>query len=108
MNDFDCNALKRPEGWIAFYRQVHRSENFILRDGRHDIIFATEAEAKEAARVAFLDYLNSPISGMRNAAASNWDDANSAFNLPATLRPKVIKQRGKARPIEVVREGARA
>jgi hypothetical protein len=61
MNKFDAGAMKTLTGWIAFYRQVSHSRNFILRDGKHDIIFATQAEAKEAAWAAFLDYLNSPI-----------------------------------------------
>jgi hypothetical protein len=61
MNKFDAGAMKTPSGFVAYYRQVHRSANFVLRDGKHDIIFATKEEAEKAALSAFLDYLNSPI-----------------------------------------------
>lgn len=61
MNKFDAGAMKTPTGYIAFYRQVSHSRNFVLRDGKHDIIFATKEEAEKAALSAFLDYLNSPI-----------------------------------------------
>lgn len=64
MNRFDAGAMRTPTGWVAYYRQVHRSENFVLRDRGHDIIFGSEAEAKQAAWDAFLEYLNSPITGM--------------------------------------------
>lgn len=102
-NHFACGAIKKPEGWIAFYRMVHRSENFVLRKGKHDIIFPTKQEAKDAAYEAFMAYLNSPISGMAEPVAGSWDSANAVFNLPATKRPAHIRQRGKTRLTEVVR-----
>ena len=61
MNKFDVGAIKTPHGFVAFYRQVHRSTNFILRDGKRDIIFSTKEEAEKAALQAFLEYLNTPI-----------------------------------------------
>ena len=68
MNRFDAGAMRTPTGWVAYYRQVHRSENFVLRDRGHDIIFGSEAEAKQAAWDAFLEYLNSPITGLTETA----------------------------------------
>lgn len=61
MNKFDVGSIKTPTGFVAYYRQVHRSTNFILRDGKHDIIFATSEAAEKAALRAFLEYLNTPI-----------------------------------------------
>ena len=60
-NRFDVGAIKTPSGFVAYYRQVHRSTNFILRDGKRDIIFATKEAAESAALQAFLEYLNTPI-----------------------------------------------
>ncbi|NLS19883.1 hypothetical protein HGP16_25420 [Rhizobium sp. P40RR-XXII] len=60
-NKFDFGSMPVRGGFIAFYRMVHHSKNFVLRDGAHDIIFATAAEAREAAGEAFKAYLNSPI-----------------------------------------------
>ncbi|MDM9643865.1 hypothetical protein [Rhizobium sp. S163] len=61
MNKFDVGSIKTPHGFIGFYRQVHRSTNFILRDGKRDIIFSTKEAAEKAALQAFLEYLNTPI-----------------------------------------------
>lgn len=108
MNAFDFGYMPYGGGFIAYYRMVHHSRNFVLRDGRHDIIFATSREAYEAAGEAFKAYLNSPISGMTSAQDSNWDKGNALFNLVPTERPKVIKQRGKGRPIQVIRTGVEA
>lgn len=102
MNRFDAGAMRTPSGWIGFYRAVHRSENFVLRDGPHDIIFATEAEAKEAALGAFLDYLNSPISGISSAGAAAHDTADNLF---VGLKP-FIRSHGKERRVAVERKGA--
>ncbi|ULJ72951.1 hypothetical protein [Rhizobium gallicum] len=65
-----AGAMKRGHGWIAYYRRVHDAENRVLRDGRHDIIFATEAEALKAANSEFLKYLNSPITGISSMGGS--------------------------------------
>jgi hypothetical protein len=98
-NRFDAGAMKTPSGWIGFYRQVHRSTNFVLRDGKRDVIFATQAEAKEAAWKAFLDYLNSPISGLIISTEAAADSADSLFpNLKPIYR--------KGRKIEVTRSAA--
>lgn len=61
MNKFDVGSIKTPHGFVGYYRQVHRSTNFILRDGKRDIIFSTKEEAEKAALQAFLEYLNTPI-----------------------------------------------
>ncbi|MCJ8518993.1 hypothetical protein ABID21_001899 [Pseudorhizobium tarimense] len=102
-NRFDFGSMPVKGGFLAFYRMVHHSKNFILRDGKLDRLFATAEEAELEAGKAFKEYLNSPISGMTNAGESQWDAANAAFNLPVTERPTVIKQRGKGKRIEVDR-----
>ena len=61
MNKFDVGSIKTPAGFIGYYRQVHRSSNFTLKEGKRDIIFATREDAEKAALKAFLSYLNSPI-----------------------------------------------
>ncbi|MEX2743678.1 hypothetical protein AB3480_20450 [Rhizobium mongolense] len=48
---------------------MHDAENRVLRDGKHDIIFATEAEALKAANAEFLKYLYSQITGISWAVA---------------------------------------
>lgn len=81
MNRFDAGAMRTPTGWVAYYRQVHRSENFVLRDRGHDIIFPSEAEAKQAAWDAFLEYLNNPITGMTAETAGRFSDARRKAEL---------------------------
>lgn len=81
MNRFDAGAMRVKTGWLAYYRQVHRSENFVLRDRGHDIIFASEAEAKEAAWSAFLEYLNSPITGLLDTGENRFAAARKAAEL---------------------------
>ncbi|HEV7436130.1 MAG TPA: hypothetical protein VGO22_14815 [Pseudorhizobium sp.] len=103
MNRFDFGSMPVKGGFLAFYRMVHHSKNFILRDGKLDRLFSTAEEAELEAGKAFKDYLNSPISGMLNPTESKWDSANAAFNLPATERPKTVKQRGKGKRIQVER-----
>jgi hypothetical protein len=62
-NAFNSGAILTPSGWIAFYRDVCWSSNQVLRDGKHDIIFATQQEAKEAGHAALLDHLNGNMVG---------------------------------------------
>jgi len=62
-NAFNSGAILSPNGWIAFYRDVRWSENRILRDGKHDIIFASQQEAKEAGHAALLAHLNGHMVG---------------------------------------------
>lgn len=62
-NAYDFGAFEQPTGWLAYYRRVHDGQNSVLRHKGDDILFATELEALKAARVAFLDYVNSPIVG---------------------------------------------
>ena len=88
VNAFDFGALPLRGGFIAFYRMVHRSENFVIRDGRHDVIFATRAEAEKAAGEAFKAYLNSPISGMTAEATSRTSAADAVFNLKPFAKNK--------------------
>ncbi|MCA0341138.1 MAG: hypothetical protein LCH99_15605 [Proteobacteria bacterium] len=107
-NNFDFGYMPVRGGFIAFYRMVHHSENFILRDGKLDILFNTAGEAYEAAGEAFKAYMNSPISGMTAPSTGAWDEANATFNLEPTSRPSVIRQHRKTRPVEVERKAARA
>ncbi|MFA1674808.1 hypothetical protein ACDY97_19085 [Rhizobium mongolense] len=95
-NCFAAGAMKRGHGWIAYYRRVHDAENRVLRDGKHDIIFATEAEALRAANAAFLSYLNSPITGISSMGGSKKSVAKKAA--------EAIFRKGKR--IEVERKGA--
>ena len=85
MNKFDCGAMNRPEGWIAFYRMVHHAENRVIRDGRHDVIFATEAEALKAANAEFFKCLNSPITGISSMGGNR--SAKSRAELLFKTRP---------------------
>jgi hypothetical protein len=71
VNKFDVGSIKTSSGFIGFYRQVHRSTNFILRDGKRDIIFSTKEEAEKAALQAFLEYLNTPIVAESMAGPTN-------------------------------------
>ncbi|ULJ73615.1 hypothetical protein [Rhizobium gallicum] len=78
MNKFDAGAQRTPNGWIGYFRMVHHAQNKVLRDGKHDIIFATEAEALKAANAAFFDYLNSPITGISSMGGSKKSVAKKA------------------------------
>lgn len=96
-NKFDAGAILTPRGWIGFYREVHWSSNHVLRDGRHDIIFATEAEAKDAALKAFLEYLNSPIVGIQSMGGSKRSVAKKAAEKLFSGGGKVVDVERKAR-----------
>lgn len=93
MNKFDAGAMKTPSGWIAFYRQVSHSRNFVLRDGPRDIIFATKEEAEKAALTAFLEYLNTPIVSESMAGPTTKRAA-------AKKSAEAIFKKGKRIPIE--------
>lgn len=60
-NTCDFGTMKRPTGWIAWYRLHHYSSNRVVRDGKRDIIFDTEAEAEAEAKKEFFKQMNSPI-----------------------------------------------
>jgi hypothetical protein len=60
-NKCDFGSHRIPTGWIAWFRLYHHGENRVLRNGRDDIIFPTEAEAEAAAKDEFLRQMNSPI-----------------------------------------------
>lgn len=88
MNKFDAGAIRTPTGYIAYYRQVHRSENFVLRDRGHDIIFASEHEAKDAAWAAFLEYLNNPITGLLAIGDDRFSAARKRAELIFLKKPE--------------------
>lgn len=67
-NKFDSGAQLSPQGWIAWYRDVKWSENRVLRDGKHDIIFASQQEAKDAGHDALMNHLNGHMTGERDIA----------------------------------------
>lgn len=98
MNKFDAGAQPIRNGWIGFYRCVHESENRVLRDGKHDIIFPTKAEALQAAIDAHLAYLNSPITGFSTMECSKGSIARKEAE--AVFR--------NGRRIEIERRSARA
>lgn len=83
-NKCDFGTLRRPMGWIAWYRLYHHGENRVLRSGRDDIIFGTQAEAESAAKAEFLRQMNSPIvsealTGPTTKRALIHDQANKLF-----------------------------
>jgi hypothetical protein len=96
LNQFDFGTIKQHGGYIAFYRKVHRSENFVLRDGKLERLFATEAEAYKEAGEAFKAYLNSPISGCIEAREAAAISADVFFN----LRPSIKTKGGKRVPVQ--------
>jgi len=92
-NRFDAGTIRTPHGFIAYYRCVHEAENRVLRNGRHDITFGTEAEALKAAKDALLGYLNSPIVGI-SAMGGNVKQAKFA-----SAERKLFKN-GRMIPVE--------
>ncbi|GAC1042284.1 hypothetical protein [Rhizobium sp. No.120] len=95
MNRCDFGTHRRPTGWIAWYRLYHHGENRVVRDGRDDIIFGTQAEAESAAKAEFLRQMNSPI-------------VSEALTGPTTKRALVRDQanklfRGGGRVVEIER-----
>lgn len=100
MNKFDVGSIKTPHGFVGYYRQVHRSTNFILRDGKRDIIFATSEAAEKAALRAFLEYLNTPIVA---------ESMTGPTNKKALAKSQLDKLfRGGGKTIAVERIGGRA
>lgn len=93
MNKFDVGSIKTPVGFVAYYRQVHRSTNFILRDGKRDIIFSTKEAAESAALQAFLEYLNTPI-------VAESLDGPTTKRAAARKTAEAIFRKGKRIPIE--------
>jgi len=100
-NTFNSGAILSPNGWIAFYRDVRWSENRILRDGKHNIIFPSQQEAKEAGHAALLAHLNGHMVGEFMSA------------VPATTRRAKFAEaerklfRGGGKTIQVEYSGAR-
>ena len=60
-NCVDFGVFRRKTGWVAWIRLYHHGDNRVLREGIHDIIFGTQAEAETAAKAEFLRQMNSPI-----------------------------------------------
>jgi hypothetical protein len=96
MNKFDAGAQLTPNGWIGYFRMVHHAQNKVLREGKHDILFATEAEALKAANAAFFKYLNSPITGISSMGGSKKSVAKNAAE-------KIFRKGGKVVAVERVR-----
>lgn len=98
-NRCDFGAFRRPTGWIAWYRLYHHGENRILRHGKDDILFPSEAEAEAAAKKEFLHQMNSDI-------------VSEALTGPTTkkglARAQLEKMFSKGKVIEVERKGAAA
>lgn len=99
-NELGFGSQKIRTGWIAWFRLYHHGENRILREGRNDILFATEAEAEAAAKAEFLRQMNSEI-------------VSESFTGPTT--PKALARarlekmfRGGGKIVEVERKGATA
>lgn len=92
MNKFDAGAMRQGHGWIGYYRRVHESENRVLRDGRHDIVFASEAEALRAANKALLQYLNCPITGISSMGGKP--------SVVAKAAAERLFQKGRVIPVE--------
>ena len=60
-NKVDFGTLRQRTGWIAWYRLYHHGENRVLRNGKDDILFGSEAEAEAAAKAKFLEEMNTPV-----------------------------------------------
>lgn len=88
MNHFDAGAMRVKTGWLAYFRMVHKSENHVLRDRGHDIIFASEQEAKDAAWSAFLEYLNNPITGLLAIGDDRFSAARKRAELIFLKKPE--------------------
>jgi len=98
MNQFAIGAHPVANGYIAWFRKVHKADNEILKGkGGIPIVYPTRAEAKAAAGEAIVAYINGSLvrDGEMVKAASA---ADAHFN----LKP-FVKQRGKTRLIEVER-----
>lgn len=108
-NTCDFGTMKRPTGWIAWYRLHHYSSNRVVRDGRKDIIFGTQAEAEAEAKKEFFKHMNSPIvsqsmTGPTSKKALAKATADAQFK---GLKP-FVKAKGSQRRTVVERVGERA
>ena len=57
-NEYNSGAQMSPQGWIAWYRDPAWGENRVIMDGRHNVIFGSKEEAKDAAHDALMAHLN--------------------------------------------------
>lgn len=67
-NEFNSGAQMSPQGWIAWYRDPAWGANRVIRDGKHDVIFGSEGEAKDAAHDALMKHLNGNMTVEMNIA----------------------------------------
>lgn len=67
-NKYASGAQLSPQGWIAWYRDPVWSENRVLRDGKYDIIFPNQQEAKDAGHDALMNHLNGNMTADTNVA----------------------------------------
>lgn len=100
-NTCGFGAMRRPTGWIAWYRLHHHAENRIIRNGRDDILFGTKNEADAAARKEFFKQMNSPIvaeslTGPTTKKAAAKSEANKLFIGGGKVIPIEHKARGRA------------
>ncbi|WP_234633022.1 hypothetical protein [Agrobacterium vitis] len=99
MNEFAIGAQAVAGGFVAWFRKAHKCDNEILNGkGGHPIVYPTRSEAKAAAGEAIIAYINGSL--VRDGAMAEAQVAADA--LFVGLRP-FVKQRGKARLIEVER-----
>lgn len=67
-NKYDSGAQMTPQGWIAWYRDPVWPDNRVLRDGKYDIIFGSQQEAKDAGHDALMNHLNGNMTCETNIA----------------------------------------
>ncbi|MFP5078289.1 hypothetical protein ACLE20_13355 [Rhizobium sp. YIM 134829] len=100
-NRVDFGAMRRPTGWIAWFRLYHHGENRVLRQRGIDILFASEAEAEKAAKEEFLLQMNSKtvaetLTGPTTKKALVFQQANNVFRAKGSDRLTVIERKGRA------------
>ncbi|MBD8556318.1 hypothetical protein IFT84_17560 [Rhizobium sp. CFBP 8762] len=107
-NGFDCGVMERPTGWIAWYRRLTDAQNIVLRDGKLDIIYATEGEAWAAAKDKLCSTVNSPCESFQAKPPSvkslKAAAANRAFKSGMV---ETIKQKNSERRVIIERRGVR-
>lgn len=111
-NKFGSGAQLTPQGWIAWYRDVKWSENRVLREGKHDIIFPSQQDAKDAGHKALMDHLNGHMTSERNIAPlpsskeRKFDEASKKLFLGGGKSVIVERKDSKGKEISVERAGA--
>ncbi|WP_205909076.1 hypothetical protein [Neorhizobium lilium] len=103
MNEFAIGAQPMGNGYIAWFRKVHKCDNEILKGkGGNPIIFGSKAEAKAAAGEAIVAYINGSL--VRDGAVvQGQSTADAVFNLRPFTRAKgsgrltLVEKRKEAR-----------